>query len=151
MPSPSPSRVALATGLGLGVAVAVLTLATTASAEELATPVAPSTVVAGSPFSLTGTGCPTVDAAHPAFAVVLTDAAETSDDLATGESDATGAWSVTLAFPADTPPGEHEIGAICGGGHGGGTESGYPLVVVTVTAPATPATAASSSAEASGD
>ena len=73
-------------------------------------------------------------------------------DRERGQQCQRGALAAQHLRPQVRPlPGEHEIGAICGGGHGGGTESGYPLVVVTVTAPATPATAASSSAEASGD
>jgi hypothetical protein len=57
------------------------------------------------------------------------------------ESDADGTWSAVLAFPADTPAGVHEVGAVCTSGHAGArTEAEYPIIAVTVTArPAGPA------------
>lgn len=146
MTRPSPFRVVLTSGLGLGLAAAAgLVLATTAAADQPAAPAVPASVVAGTEFTVTGTGCHTVDPAHPAFAVVLTDAAEASDDLVVGEADAAGAWSVTVSFPADTLPGEHQVGAVCGSGDDGrSTESDYPLVSVTVIAPASPVVATAS-------
>lgn len=57
------------------------------------------------------------------------------DDLIISESRSDGSWSAVLSFPADTPAGEHEIGAICTSGHRGAlTEAEYPIIAVTVTA-----------------
>ena len=129
------SRVAVATGLTLGSVATGLVLATTASAADLAPPSAPSTVVAGAPFIVTGTGCPSVHPEQPAFTVVLTDAATAVDDLVIGESDSAGTWSAVLSFPAGTTAGVHEVGAVCTSGPAGAhTETEYPIVAVTVTA-----------------
>jgi hypothetical protein len=132
------SRVAMATGLTVGTAVAVLAVGTTASAAPQtappAAPTAPSTVVAGAPFTIAGGGCQTVDAADPAYAVVLTDAAEATGDLVVGAAGPDGEWSVTLSFPADTTAGTHEVGAVCRGSDSGEpTEFDYPIIPVTVT------------------
>jgi hypothetical protein len=131
------SRVAVATGLTVGVAVAVLAVGTTASAAPrdapVAAPTAPSTVAAGTPFTVTGAGCPTAAGTDPAYAVVLTDEAVSTGDVAVGDSGPDGSWSVTLTFPAGTSAGTHEIGAVCRSGDGGEpTEFDYPIVSVTV-------------------
>jgi hypothetical protein len=95
----------------------------------------PATVAAGTGFIVTGTGCPGVDPGRPAFVVVLTDAATAVDDVVVGDSRADGSWSAVLSFPAGTPAGEHEIGAVCRSDHAGETtEVEYPIAAVTVTA-----------------
>ena len=139
MTRPPRSRVAVATGLTLGSAVAVLALGTTASAAPqgapASVPTAPATVVAGAAFTLTGNDCSTAEGAAPAYVVVLTDEAETAGDLAVGTAGTDGSWSVTLAFPAGTAPGAHEIGAVCRSSDAGQpTEFDYPIVTLAVTA-----------------
>ena len=131
------SRVAVATGLTVGTAVAVLAVGTTASAAPqdapVTAPTAPSTVAAGTPFTVTGAGCPTAAGADPAYAVVLTDEAASTGDVAVGDTGPDGAWSVTLTFPGGTATGAHEIGAVCRSSDGGlPTEFDYPIVTVTV-------------------
>jgi hypothetical protein len=131
------SRVAVAAGVTVGTAVAVLTLGTTASAAPQGAPVtaptAPSTVPAGTPFTVTGAGCPTVAGADRTYAVVLTDEAAATGDVAVGETGPEGTWSVTLTFPDGTAPGAHEVGAVCRSSDGGEpTEFDYPIVTVTV-------------------
>ncbi|GAB3361893.1 hypothetical protein [Modestobacter lapidis] len=137
-------RVTAAAGLSLVATTAGLALAPAAlAADPLPAPVAPASVVAGASFTVNGTACPTLDEAYPAFAVVLTDEALETDDLVIGESDANGAWSVTLSFPTGTPAGAHQIGAVCSQVYGTeGTE--YPFITTTVTAPATTPTPAPS-------
>ena len=131
-------RAAVAAGLTVGTAVAVLTFATTASAAPhgaapAPAPTAPSVVVAGTPFAVSGTGCQTIDAARPARVVVLTDEAEVAADLAVGTADPDGGWSVTVSFPTGTPAGAHEIGAVCRSSDSGEpTEADYPIVSVAV-------------------
>jgi len=131
------SRVAVATGLTVGAAVAVLAVGTTASAAPQGAPVtaptAPPAVAAGTPFSVTGDGCRTAAGSHPAYAVVLTDEAVTTGEVAVGETGPDGSWSVTLTFPVGTAAGTHEIGAVCRSSDGGEpTEFDYPIVSVTV-------------------
>lgn len=133
------SRVALATGLTVGSAVAVLAVGTAASAAPQTAPVsapaAPATVVAGAPFTVSGAGCLADEGAAPASVVVLTDEAESPEDVAGATAGADGSWSVTLAFPAGTPAGTHEVGAVCRGSDAGEpTEFDHPIVSVTVTA-----------------
>ncbi|GAB3361879.1 hypothetical protein [Modestobacter lapidis] len=138
------SRVAVAAGLAAGTAVAVLTFGTTAAAAPQGAPASapalPLTVVAGTPFTVSGSGCHALDAGDPARVAVLTDEAESTDDLAVGVADADGEWSVTLSFPAGTSAGTHEVGAVCrGGGSADSAEFDYPIVAVTVTAAGPPA------------
>ncbi|WP_448615987.1 LPXTG cell wall anchor domain-containing protein [Modestobacter sp. URMC 112] len=130
------SRVAVATGLTVGTAAAGLAFATVASAAELTAPVAPATIAAGAEFTVTGTGCMTVEEDYPAYAVVLTDAANDTDEIAVGEADAEGNWSVTLSFPADVELGAHELGALCDNTYAGEPLE-YPIVGITVTAAGT--------------
>lgn len=131
-------RVAGATGLAVATALAVLALTTTASAAPggatpAPVPTAPQLVVAGNPFTVSGTGCRARDGAHPAHVVVLTDEAEVAGDLAVGTADQDGDWSVTVSFPTGTPAGAHEVGAVCRSSDAGEpTESDYPIVPVTV-------------------
>lgn len=132
----SRSRVAVATGLTVGTAAASLAFATVASAAELTAPVAPTSVAAGAEFTVTGTGCMTVEEDYPAYAVVLTDAATDTDEIAIGEADAEGNWSVTLSFPADVALGAHELGALCDNTYAGEPLE-YPIVGITVTAAVT--------------
>jgi hypothetical protein len=92
-------------------------------------------VVAGTPFTFSGGGCPTTDGAAPAYAVVLTDEARAAGDLAVGPSGPDGQWSVTVSFPAGTAAGTHEIGAVCRSSDAGEpTEFDYPIVSLTVLA-----------------
>jgi hypothetical protein len=131
----------VATGLTVGAAFAVLTFATTASAAPRTAapapaPTVPPSVVAGTLFTVSGSGCHTLDTANPAQVVVLTDAAEVAEDLAVSTADPNGDWSVTLAFPAGTTAGTHEIGAVCRSRDAGDrTESDYPIVPVAVAGP----------------
>jgi len=132
------ARVAAATGLTVGSAVAVLALVPTASAAPQPAPAtapsAPSAVAAGVPFTVTGDGCATAGDAAPAYAVVLTDVAATTDDLGVGATGPDGSWSVTLTFPAGTAAGAHEVGAVCRTSDAGEpTEFDYPIVAVQVT------------------
>ena len=140
MTLPHP-RAAVATGLTVATAVAVLTLATTASAAPSGAtpapaPTVPSSVVARTPFTVSGSGCHALDGARPARVVVLTDEAEVAEDLAVGTAEPDGDWSVTVSFPAGTPAGAHEVGAVCRSSDAGDpTESDYPIVPVTVAGP----------------
>jgi len=138
MPRLPRARVAAATGLVAGTAVAVLALVPPASAAPQPAPAmmpsAPSAVPAGVPFTVTGDGCPTAGDAAPAYAVVLTDVAATTADLAVSTTGPDGGWSVTLTFPVGTAAGAHEIGAVCRTSDAGEpTEFDYPIVTVQVT------------------
>jgi hypothetical protein len=91
-------------------------------------------VVAGTPFTVSGTGCQAPGSTGPVRVVALTDEAEATDDVAVAVADPDGEWSVTLSFPPGTVPGAHEVGAACRGSvDGESTEFDYPIVTMTVT------------------
>lgn len=135
------TRAAVATGLTLGTATAGLFLAPAAFAApvagNLAAPAAPTTVVAGAPFTVSGAGCTTDDPTDP-VAVELYTEYVSDDEYFIPAAD--GSWSVQTAFYADTKPGTYMVWAACVSYNG--VESfedfnDYPTLEITVTAPTT--------------
>jgi hypothetical protein len=139
----SRPRAVVATGLTLGTAAAGLFLAPAAlAAETLAAPTAPASVVAGTEFQVSGTGCATVDQTDPAVVAIVSDAVtDNLDEAVFGDyTNDDGTWSITVSFPADTAPGAHELVAACGTEYSEQVTP-YPVVALTVTAPGTDAAA----------
>ena len=149
----SRPRAAVAAGLTLGATAASMFLAPSAFAA-LAAPTAPASVVAGTEFEVSGTGCMTTDPANPAAVVIATDAeTDNLDEAVFGDfTNEDGTWSISVSFPADTAPGAHQLQAVCGTQYGEEAEE-YPITDLTVVAagtaapaPATGAPAASTTA-----
>jgi hypothetical protein len=140
----SRTRVAVATGLTLGTAGAGLLLAPAAFAAPvagtLAAPSAPTSVVAGAPFTVSGTGCTTDDPADPVSVELYTEYVSPDANVLPG---ADGSWSVEMHFNADTAPGTYTVWAGCESYNGvvdAGDYNAYPNLSIAVTAPAaTPA------------
>lgn len=130
----SRSRAVVATGLTLGTATLGLAFAPTAFAGELAAPVAPATVTAGSIFTVTGAGCEVTDPEYGAGVLLISDV----DDLDGGiEVNEDGSWTAQVAFPVGTAAGEHPLWAACDNDYYG-DPADYPEVVVNVAAMGTP-------------
>ena len=129
-------RAAVATGLTLGTAAAGLFLAPAALADiaqdDLATPTAPTSVVAGAPFTVSGEGCISDDPADPAILSLYGEFNDPDEFVLPG---ADGSWSIETEFLADTEPGTYLLYADCLAYHGD-TFNTYPRFSITVTAPA---------------
>jgi hypothetical protein len=133
------SRVAMTALLVLGAGALGLAGAPSALAAPDLTATAPSSVVAGTPFTVSGTGCVAVPENYPepdyvpdAWALTDVAAAEDATEIASVPTAADGSWSAELAFPLGTT-GLHEVYAACGNGyHGDPVE--YPTLTVQVTA-----------------
>src|SRR4051794_14773895 len=139
------SRVAMTALLGIGAGAIGLAVAPSVLAAPALTATAPSSVVAGTPFTVSGTGCVAIPENYPVSDFVpdawaLTDiaAAEDATEIASVPTAADGSWSAELTFPLGTT-GQHEVYAACGNGyHGDPVE--YPTLTVQVTAaPSAPA------------
>jgi hypothetical protein len=141
MTRPSRSRVTMTAALALGAGVVGLTLAPSALAAGLAAPTAPSSVVAGTPFTVSGTGCvnipghvPGADDKYRPDVYVATDLTQSDDGIVIAGTDANGSWSARASFPAGTT-GQHTVHVACANGYHEDPVA-YPDVTVTVTAPA---------------
>jgi hypothetical protein len=134
MVRPSRSRTALTAAVSIGIGAVGLILAPSALAASLTAPTAPSSVVAGTPFTVSGTGC-TLAAGQPAgydpAAYVNLDTDQSSQDERVVSPDSGGAWSLQVTFPAGTT-GSHAIKAGCDNDYYNGATA-YPDVTVTVT------------------
>ncbi|QXG76880.1 hypothetical protein KUM42_04905 [Modestobacter sp. L9-4] len=137
----SRPRAAVAAGLTLGATAASMFLAPSAFAA-LAAPTAPATVVAGTEFEVSGTGCTTTDEANPAAVIIATDStSDNPDEVVFGDyTNEDGTWSISVSFPADTPLGAHQLQAVCGTEYGEEAQE-YPVTDLTVVAAGTVAPA----------
>jgi hypothetical protein len=90
--------------------------------------VTPTTVAAGDAVTVAGTGC--VPSGGPATAIVmLLDSSGQSIAAETALPDSSGAWSVTVVVPIDTPAGSYTVAASCDQYF---TQETYPAVTLTV-------------------
>jgi hypothetical protein len=133
----SRPRAVVATGLTLGTAAAGLFLAPAALAAEAPTVSVPTTVVAGSPFTVSGTGCVGTEANPTAVVVYSNDPGEVVDGVVETATD--GSWSVQVHFAADAQPAKYSVYADCITYDGtGGFEYDEALTDVTAPAPTAP-------------
>ena len=129
----SRPRAVVATGLTLGTAAAGLFLAPVASAAVEPTVTAPGTVVAGTPFTVSGTGCVGTEINPTSVYVYSNDPEEVVDGVAATTAD--GSWSVDVHFAADAQPSKYPVWADCVT-YDGETVFEYDELVTDVTAPA---------------
>ena len=136
-------RAAATTGLStlatvtLGLAFAPAALA---APTGLAAPTAPSSVVAGQAFTVSGTGCVAEDpATYEALVVVVTDLSDLNANPPTGlffaEPSPDGAWSTQVTLPAGTT-GSHPVWASCDYAYLPDPVD-YPEITVSVSTPVT--------------
>jgi hypothetical protein len=130
----------VATGLALGTAALGLAMAPAALAADAATPTAPSSVVAGEKFSVSGTGCfgdPTQQNYDPVVTLLTDGVTQNSDDVLFATAPAAdGSWTAEVSFPIWTSAGEHVIEVNCDiSYYNKQKDFFYPLVTLDVTAP----------------
>jgi hypothetical protein len=143
MPRLSAVRVAVTTGLTLGTATLGMALAPVALAAGLPAPTAPSTVVAGQAFQVSGAGCLTNDPDHPdweAVVIITTDLSDLDAEPPTGlflaEPADDGTWWAHVSLPADAT-GPHAVWADCAYSYVEDAAE-YPEITVTVATPIRP-------------
>jgi hypothetical protein len=132
------TRAAALTGLTATTMATGLLLAPAALAAPLPAPTAPSTVLPGQPFQVSGTGCVADDPAHPdweAAVVLVTDTADLEGDEPTGvflaDPADDGSWWAHVTFPESTT-GTHSVYAACATTYAGEPVE-YPEITVNVT------------------
>jgi hypothetical protein len=136
----SPLRATVATGLALGTAALGLAMAPAALAADAATPTAPSSVLAGEKFSVSGTGCfgdPTQQNYDPVVTLLTDGVTQNSDDVLFATAPAAdGTWTAEVSFPIWTTAGAHVIEVNCDiSYYNTQKDFFYPVVTLDVTAP----------------
>jgi LPXTG-motif cell wall-anchored protein len=140
----SLNRLAAGSLLGLVMAGATLATATAALAAPAAPALSASSAAAGQTVTVSGADCaPSTQPHNPIMAVAFLNlgenpAVEVGDMVVPA---ANGTWTVSLAIPAGFAAGTYDVVSVCGD-YLGNYESVYPIVKLTVGAPAPAAPAA---------
>ena len=129
----SRPRAVVATGLTLGTAAAGLFLAPVASAAATPTVTAPATVVAGTDFTVSGTGCVGTELNPTQVWVYSNDPDEVVDGVVKTAPD--GSWTVQVHFAATAQPDTYPVWADCVS-YDGSADFEYDELFTDVTAPA---------------
>jgi LPXTG-motif cell wall-anchored protein len=140
----SLNRLAAGSLLGLVLAGATLVTAPAATAAPAAPELSVSSTAAGQTVTLSGTGCaPSTQPHNPIGVVAFLNLGENPavevGDFA--EPAANGTWTASLAIPAGFAAGSYDVVSVCGD-YLGDYELVYPIVKLTVGAPAPAAPAA---------
>ncbi|MCF6744939.1 hypothetical protein E9529_11720 [Blastococcus sp. KM273128] len=133
------TRVAATTGLAVVTASLGLAFAPSALAADLPAVEAPSTVVAGEKFTISGVGCYTRDEEFGATVGIITDSGsqKLEEVVFAAEPANDGTWSAEVFFPVGDA-GDHLIDITCLNVYlGVEEEQFYPIVEIEVTAPVT--------------